>query len=164
MPILRALIAAILLTALYASAQSPQNLYSATSGDVSLSSSGMNFTIQQPATNGKTVTLVSALVYCGVACNITQAINGAAATATAGTASALSSFAPAALATIWTASNVGTGTPAGGILHLAGGAGTERTLDMSSVVLRNNGTSSNYTFTVSVITGTVNITLIWSER
>jgi hypothetical protein len=70
----------------------------------------------------------------------------------------------AAVATVWTASNVGTGTAIGGILHLAGGAGTERTLDLSNIGMGNTGTGTNYTITISSITGVANITLQWSEK
>ncbi len=63
----------------------PQNRFSATSGDVSLSGAGTKLTLQQPATNGKQVTMEAAVVYCSVACDLTMAQNGTAATATAGT-------------------------------------------------------------------------------
>ncbi len=59
--------------------------WSATTGDVSLNSAGTTDTIQQPATNGSDVAIDQIVVYCSVACTVTQAANGAAATATAGT-------------------------------------------------------------------------------
>ena len=138
--------------------------YSATTGDVTLSAAGTKFTIQQPATGAKQVRLEAATVYCSVACDLTQSQNGAAATSTAGTASPVLPIGRAALATVWTASNVGAGTPAGGILHLQGGVGTERTLELSSITMGNTGTGTNYTFVISSITGTANITLYWSEQ
>jgi len=137
--------------------------YSATTGDVSLSSAGTSFTIQQPATNGKNVKLSSALVYCSVACDITQAQNGTAATATAGTATAIlpgGLFTPAT-ATVWTASNVGSGTAVGGTIHQT--SQQYIPIDLSKISMGNTGKNTNYTITISSITGTANITLFWTE-
>jgi len=161
---MKTILCALALLAASFPAFAQQNFYTATTGDVTLSGAGTSLTIQQPATNAKQVQLIAVLVYCSVACNATQAQNGTAATATAGTASDLLPLGPAAQATIWTASNVGAGTTVGGTLHLAGGAGTERTLDLSQVAMGNTGTGTNYTITVSSITGTANITLLWSEK
>lgn len=136
--------------------------YSATTGDVVLAGAGTKLTIQQPATNGKQVTLEAAILYCSVACDVTQAQNGAAATATAGTANGLIPFGPPASATVWTASNVGSGAASGGILHLA--AGERLTLDLTKIRMGNTGATNNYTLVVSTITGTANLTLFWSEN
>ena len=136
--------------------------YNATTGDASLVAAGTTFTIQQPAANAKLVTLETAVVYCSIACNVTQAQNGSAATATAGTANSIMPLGPAAVATVWTGSNVGAGTATAGILHLA--AGQFWTLDLSKVVMGNSGSGTNYSITVSSITGTANITLYWNER
>lgn len=155
------LVAAVLMLAAFeARAQASQ--YSATTGDVVLSGAGTQFTIQQPAANAKLVQLSSAVVYCSVACNVTQTQNGTAATAIAGTANPLLPFGRAASATVWTASNAGAGTPAGGVLHLA--AGERVTLDLSAVAMGNTGTGTNYTIAISSITGTANIALFWSEK
>jgi hypothetical protein len=137
------------------------NRYSATSGDVSLSGAGTSFTIQQPAAGAKILTLEAIQVYCSVACNVTQAVNGTAATATAGTISAIPPATIPAAATVWTASNVGAGTAVGAILHLA--AAVTQVIDVSKVQL-GNAPASNYTVTISSITGNANITLFWSER
>lgn len=138
------------------------NRYSATTGDVALVAAGTKFTIQQPATNAKIVTLEAAVIYCSVACDLTQAQNGTAASTTAGTVNPLLPFSATALATVWTASNVGAGTAAGGILHLAA---TEKiTLTFPNLTMGNTGTATNYTFVIASITGTANITLFWSER
>lgn len=139
-----------------------QTRYSATTGDVVLVSSGTKLTIQQPAANAKQVWLEAATVYCSVACDLTMSQNGAAATATAGTANLLLPFGVPAIATVWTGSNVGNGTAAGGILHLA--AAERITLDVSQIKMGNTGTATNYTFVISSITGTANIALFWSER
>jgi hypothetical protein len=137
--------------------------FSATTGDVSLSGTGTSFTIQQRATNGRPIQLESAAVYCSVACNVTQSQNGAAATATAGTAyPILPTLNYSATATVWTASNVGSGTAAGGVVHVP--AGVTVPLDLSKISMGNTGTGTNYTVTVSAITGTANITLIWTEQ
>lgn len=139
--------------------------FSATTGDVSLSSAGTALTIQQPATNGKQVYFEAAVVYCSVSCSVTQAQNGAAATATAGTANPLMPYgaSTAAAATVWTASNVGSGTAAGGITHLS--AGQTLTFDLSKISMGvNAGASANYTVSVGSITGTANITMIWGEK
>jgi hypothetical protein len=140
--------------------QAQVNQYSSTSGDVSLSASGYSFTIQGPVNNSKSIQLVSALIWCSVVCQVTQAQNGTAATVTAGTANVLLPTTAAAVATIFTGSDVGTGTPAGGIIHLAGGQW--QTVNLSAVRMGSTA-PPNYTFTVSSITGTFNVTLFWKE-
>lgn len=138
------------------------NRYSATTGDVVLVAAGTKFTLQQPATNGKQVKMEAVVVYCSVACDLTQAQNGTAATATAGTVNPLLPFGPVATANTFTASDVGNGTAAGGIIHLA--AAERVTLDMSKVAMGATGTRTNYTWVISSITGTANITVFWSEQ
>jgi hypothetical protein len=142
-------------------AQSP-NRYSATTGDVSLSGAGTKLTIQQPSSNGKPLQLEAAVVYCSVACDVTQTQNGTAATATAGTATPILPFTVPALATIFTASNVGSGTQSGGVTHLS--ASSPVTFDLSKIIVPVGGTASNYTFSIASITGTANITIFWSEQ
>jgi len=155
-----------LLTALFFSlaflASAQTSNYSATTGDVSLSAAATAFTIQQPASNARQVQLQSALVFCSVSCNVTQSQDGTAATSTAGTANPLLPTTRPATATVWTASNVGAGTAAGGILHLA--AAQWVVIDLSQISLGTGGTGTNYTVAISSITGTANITLFWSER
>ena len=56
-----------------------------TTGDQSLSTAGLTVTIQQNDKATRKVTLEAAVVYCSVACSISQSQNGTAATATAGT-------------------------------------------------------------------------------
>jgi len=140
-----------------------QARYSATTGDVSLAASGTSLTIQQPASGAKLVRLESAVVYCSVACNITQSANGTAATATAGTAVSIPPYVAPASATVWTASNVGAGSAIGGIVHVTTAPNTV-VLDLSQVVMGSSGTGNNYTVAISSITGTANITFFWSER
>jgi len=135
--------------------------YSATTGDVVLAGAGTKFSIQQPATNGRQVQLIAAVVYCSVACDLTQVQNGTAATATAATATRLLPGGGAtATATVWTASNSTGGSAAGGILHIV--AGERLTIDLSHVAMGSSDT--NYSFVVSSITGTANIAVFWSEK
>lgn len=143
-------------------AQPAVRTYSATTGDVVLVAAGTKFTIQQPATNANQVQLIAAVAWCSVACDLTQSQNGTAASTTAGTVTEILPFGVPALATVWTASNVGAGTAAGGILHLS--AGERLTIDLSRVSMGNTGTATNYTFVISSITGTANITGFWGEK
>lgn len=160
---MKRIFAVALVAALALIAQTPSPRFSATTGDVSLSAASTALTIQQPASNAKQVALETAVVYCSVACNITQAQNGAAATANAGTAvSSLPGSSAAAVANVFTASNVGAGTTIPPVLHLAGGATV--TLDLSSLTMGNTGSATNYTISTSSITGTANITIYWRER
>lgn len=141
----------------------PQTLrYSATSGDVVLAAAGYKLTIQQPASNAKQVQLEAVQVYCSVACAVTHSQNGAGATATAGTASSIAPMGAAASATIWTDSNVGAGVASGGITHIP--AGQTAVFDLTKVVLRASGAANNYTIAIASITGTANITFLWSEQ
>jgi hypothetical protein len=141
-----------------------QGRYSATTGDVSLSSAGTTLTLQQPSTAGagRQITLESATVYCSVACSITQAMNGAAATSTAGTLTPISPAMKPAYSSVFTASNVGAGTAIGGIIHL--GAGQTIVLDLSQITIGAGLANANYSISIGSLTGTVNITLIEVER
>jgi len=156
----------ILCAALFALCLMGQNSggfrYSATTGNVSLTSQGTSFTIQQPSSGGKAVHLEAAVIYCSVACTLTQLQNGTAATATAGTVNPLLPFGPTSPTTVWTASNASGGTAAGGALVLT--AGVAQTLNMTGITLPATNSGTNYTFTISSITGTVNITLYWREQ
>lgn len=140
--------------------------WSATTGDVSLSGAGMTATIQQPATGASNVQFEQVIVYCSVACTVSQAANGAAATATSGTITPIlpSSLSATVTATFWTASNVGTGTPQGGIYHMTGAGTAAFCLNTScgatkTVSLPVGGSTVNYSITISSITGTANITI-----
>lgn len=163
MKLLSRLLFTVALAAIPALAQ--VNRFSATTGDLSLSGAGTTLTIQQPAANGKLVSLESATVYCSTACSVTLTQNGTAATATAGTVVPILPLGVAGVANIFTASNVGSGTLVGGIVRIAGGAGTDRTFTLTPIVLPSGGgTGTNFNVVVSSITGTANITLIWNER
>src|SRR5690348_886147 len=78
-------ILALLFLAVSAFSQSTSR-WAATTGDVSLNGAGTTATIQQLAIDKSSQAFIDQIVvYCSVACSITQAANGAAATATAGT-------------------------------------------------------------------------------
>ena len=141
--------------------------WTATTGSVSQSGSTYTATIQQPATNQQRVLINKILVYCSVACTVTQSANGTAATSTAGTISlTLPSLPTDAMptATFWTASNAGTGSPQGGITYVpAGGqvvlctSPSGACVNQPQIILVGNGTAANYSVTISAITGTSNI-------
>jgi hypothetical protein len=137
--------------------------FSASTGDLSLSASSTSATVQQPASGGKLLTLDYAKVYCSVACTVTQSQNGTAASATAVPPVAVIPFSAASpVASFYSPSNAGSGKAIGGALHLQ--AGQEVFINLKSLVLPNIGTGSNYSITISSITGTANITLVWTEE
>jgi hypothetical protein len=140
------------------------------------SSSSIVLTIQQPATGARQVSFQQAIVQCpGQSFTISQAQNGAAATATAGSASALlpiqyinnGSTAVTAAALVFTSSNVGTGTATSPIQTYPSG-GSPPVLDLSNRTMGIPPTGSfNYSVTLtntggSSCTGTIGI--YWSEK
>ena len=143
----------------------------ATTGDVSLSGSAYSATVQQPTVaslSGSAAYLDQVQVYCSVACSVTQAVNGAAATSTAGTFQALlpTPLNAAVPLTFWTASNVGAGTDQAGITHVPAGGTVILCFTASCgnpaqfIVGPGSGTASNYSVTIAAgVTGTVNITV-----
>lgn len=142
-----------------------QTRWSATTGNVSQSGATYAATIQQPASNQQQVYLDQIVVYCSVACTVTQSANGTPATVTAGTITPLlpSQFTAPLSVTFFTASDVGAGTQQGGILNLAAGATVVLCLGTScnnpaQITLPTGGAKSNYSVTISAITGTSNIT------
>jgi len=141
--------------------------WKATTGDVALVASGTTATIQKTATNSVLVTLSRALVYCSVACTVTQAANGTAASATAGTINPVLPDTPTGVLpfNFYTASNVGAGTDQGGPIHVPAGSSVVICLAKScgnaqDVVIgrANGGVGTNYSISVSSITGTAAIT------
>jgi hypothetical protein len=143
-----------------------QARWSATTGDVSLTAQTTAATIQQAANSPTDVVIEQIVVYCSVACNATQAANGSAATSTAGT---IYPLLPVPLNwpppfTFWTASNVGSGTTQGGIMHLAAGQTVTFCLSKACgaggdvTIGKGAASAANYTVNISSITGTANIT------
>ena len=143
----------------------------ATTGDVSLSGSAYSATVQQPTVasmSGSAAYLDQVQVYCSVACSVTQAVNGSAATSTAGTLQALLPTPLNAVVplTFWTNSNVGAGTDQAGITHVPAGGTVILCLTASCgnpaqfIVGPGSGTASNYSVTIAAgVTGTINITV-----
>lgn len=162
MKLLRAL-PILLLSALSAISQQLVN-FTASTGDIALVAAGTTATIQAAtiAAQGEQIALQNALVSCTVACTITQSQNGTAASATAGT---IVSLIPAPgrgfTTTFWTASNVGAGTAVGGAIKLT--AAGSVVIDLSKIQLGTQGSTTNYSITISSITGTANITFFGSK-
>jgi hypothetical protein len=142
----------------------PQSVprYSASTGQTSLTAQSLALTIQQPAASPPQINMESAVVYCSVACTVTASINGTPATATAGTAIKIPPSGPGAMATIWTASNAGSGTTMPPIYNIP--AGSTVVIGLSQVIIQRGPTTNNYTLTVGSITGTANITFLWNEN
>jgi|GEM_PF-6078945 len=149
------------LTAMLMAQTAPR--FAASTGTVSLAGAGTALTVQQPAIGAKPIYLQSAVINCSVACTVTQSQNGTAATATAGTATAVlpSTFARSN-ATVWTASNVGSGTAVGSPLQIP--AGGTFTLDLSQISLPSGNSNTNYSITVGSITGNASIDIYFTER
>jgi len=125
----------------------------------SLSGAAEVVTVQQPVSGARTVSFIGAYVDCSVACNITLERDGTAATATALTVVALNSGTPAA--TAWSSSDVGTGTVLARYKIPATG-GLPINLAMKSMSGAN--TAKNLTLRTDSITGTVTITVVWTEN
>lgn len=160
----------LILAALAAQLSAQQTVrWAATTGDVVLSGAATAATVQQVATtSGANAAMVDQIViYCSVSCNATLAVNGAAATTTAGTLTPIAPLPANAVIplTFWTASNVGAGTAQGGIVHIPAGATITLCLSPScgaagQVVLgAGGGTGANLTVSIASITGTANITV-----
>lgn len=141
--------------------------WSATTGDVSLSAATTTVTLQEPATNGSDTAVDQVVVYCSVACTVTQAANGSAATSTAGTINPLAptpTNAPVPV-NFFTSSNVGTGTTQGGTVHVPAGSTAVLCLSRACgtsadvVISRGGGTRANYSVSIGSMTGTANITV-----
>lgn len=122
------------------------------------SASTTALTIQQPAANGLQVSFGVATVYCAAAQTATLSWNGAAATATAGTAKAIPPTFSGASATVWTGSNAGSGTT-GPVYQVP--LGLTINIDLTSFGFGNTGSASNLTITTS---GSCTITIPWTER
>lgn len=152
-----------LVVALFATAQGQAPRFGASTGTLSLTGTGTSFTLQQALIGLKQVNLESAVIYCSVACTVTQAQNGTPATATAGTAVAIQPRGPSATATVWTSSDVGAGTTVPGPLPIP--AGGVAVLDLSKIMFARTSTSiTNYTIIISSITGSASVTFYWSEQ
>lgn len=120
-------------------------------------------TIQQPATNARQVTFISAYFDCSVACSFTLERNGTAATATALTVNNVNPGETLPSTTAWSGSNVGTGTI---LASYNCPSSCSIAIDLTGVVFAQGGstTATNLTLRSSSITGTVDILFKYSEK
>lgn len=133
-----------------------QNHYVATATTTAL-------TIQQPATNARDISfpangVAGAWVSCAAAQTVTLSWSGTAATSTAGTALMFPPSTTPASMTVWTASNVGSGTTGPTYPVAAGGA---QLIDLSFFHMGASGTGNNLTISS---TGSCIISIQWTER
>lgn len=126
-----------------------------------LSGAAEVITIQQPASNSKVVRFISAYIDCSVACTATIERNGTVASSTTLAPVNVNPNEPGGAATAWSSSNVGTGT----VLHVSSiTAGGYTVFDLNGINMpSNNNTGYNLTLRTSSITGTVHITIKYSE-
>lgn len=108
-------------------------------------------TVQQPASNARQITFGSqtvagASVYCASAATATIKWNGATATATAGSEVKLPGTQQPSGMTVWTGSNVGTGTT-GPVYNVP--AGATMNIDLTWFRLGTQGTATNLTIATS---------------
>lgn len=154
MPHLKCKLALLLIFSGMAFAQPPPDHYIATASTTAL-------TVQQPSSNARQITFGSqtvagASVYCASAATATIKWNGAAATATAGSEVKLPGTQQPSGMTVWTGSNVGTGTT-GPVYNVP--AGATFPLDLTWLRLGTQGTTANLTIATS---GTCTITFSYS--
>ena len=119
--------------------------------------------VQQPvtATARRQIQFEGAVLYCSVACSVGLEVDGTTATVTAGSAIKLDSRAPAAASTIYTGSDVGSGTVLN-VYELA--AGQQINITKTGLLLGvDTGTRHNLTFRTNSISGTVHVLIMWSE-
>lgn len=145
---IRTLLALVVLAA-GLQAQAPNSYY--------VSADTTKLTVQQPAENASQVQFGMVTVYCAVAQTVTEEWNGAAATTTAGTIKRSPGTLAAPMATVWTASNVGTGTT-GPVYNVPGG----QTLVLNASTVRMGTTGANTSYSIGT-NGTCTITMSWTE-
>jgi hypothetical protein len=121
-------------------------------------------TIQQPASGSRRVRFAAAYVYCSVACDVNQSRNGTAASSTSLTPAKLNpADAGTAAATAWHTSNVGSGTTISTAVTLS--AGASQTFDLNGLYMYADGTSNNYTISVTgTSSGTIRVAVKWYEE
>jgi hypothetical protein len=130
----------------------------ARTGAVSLSSAATTATVQQPATNGELIAFTKVVATCPAACTITQTQNATAVTASSGTAGTVVGTDPTSgasfLLTFWTAVTLSGGTVTNAFPC---SAACTQAFDISAIKFGNTGTSTNYSVTISSVTGTAYI-------
>jgi len=130
--------------------------YSAT-----LSATAGIVTVQQPATGSRNVQLVWASVFCSVTCYYTMERDGTAAANTAATVNKINPDARAATATVFTASDVGSGTVLGHYGNVGGGL---QSFNLEDKTLHGNGTATNFTIRITALSGDVKVVMAWKEN
>ena len=153
-----------------------QSCFWATQSATVGASSSIVLTIQQPSTGARQVSFWQAFVQCpGQSFTISQAENGTAATATAGTASALipihyinnGTTAVTAAALVFTSSNVGGGTATAPVQTWTSGSAPTIDLSQRTMGIPPAGTSFNYSITLTNTGGsscTGSIGIYWYEK
>tara|TARA_R110000868_G_scaffold187432_3_gene429957 strand:+ start:1790 stop:2233 length:444 start_codon:yes stop_codon:yes gene_type:complete len=114
-------------------------------------------TVQRPTTGNRTLSFRKAWMYCAAEQTATLKWNGTAATTTAGTAIRLPGTTLPAQASVYTASNVGSGTTGGTYVIPAG---LTYAIDLSVFKLGSTGSATNLTISTN---GTCTITVTWGE-
>lgn len=138
--------------------QNNPTYFVARTGAVSLTSAGTTATLQQPATHGEQIQLTTAVVTCPAACTVTQTQNATAVTGSSGTAGTVVGLDPTPnasfLLTFWTAVTLSGGTVVGATPCTAA---CTLVLDLSStggnIRFGTSGTGTNYSVTISSVTG-----------
>lgn len=128
-----------------------------------LSSAAEVITVQQPATGTRLVKFLSAYIDCSVACTVQLERNGTAASSTTLVPLNVNPGESTPVATGWSSSNVGTGS----VIQVTSiSAGGYQVYDLTGINLKpiNNFTGQNFTLRTSSISGTVHITILWTEQ
>ncbi len=153
----------ILLSLIFSSAALAQIGYVAQKS-TSLTSAAEVITVQQPSSGSKLVEFKSAQVDCSVACSVTVERDGVGnpATSTTLVPRNINPNETTAKATAWSSSNVGVGS----VLNIATlAAGSFVVFDLNGIYLPvSNNPGNNFTIRTSAITGSVNITIKWTEK
>lgn len=126
----------------------------------SLSGAAEVITVQQPATGSRRVLFNAAYVDCSVACTVTLERSGTPATATALTVNRINAGETAPSVLAFSGSDVGAGTVLSVISLSAGGS---TVIDLTAMKWEKGTTTTNMSLRTSSITGTVHITIQFSE-
>lgn len=126
-----------------------------------LSSAVEKITVQQPAAGAKKVTFKVVVIYCSAACTITFSRSGTAATTTTLAPVALSPNTPTSTVTGWSGSDAGSGTA---LWTTEIAAGAIASIDVTGIVLSGAVLTQNFSVATASMTGTVKITIVWTER
>ncbi len=166
---MRSLIATLALLAFLLPAAQGQGLpheYEATCSG-SDTGSGVTCTLQLAASAARWVRVKSIFIQCSTNCDVTQTRDGTAATATAATIRKVNpsaSWIAAPVAAVYSASNVGAGTPIGPTTLTVAATPAYQVLDGSSILMEAGAASvQNYNLKVTCTCNFV-VTNHWEER